>query len=58
MLDWDIDKEIVNCVPNVGNFKVRDTKYEKTIELYWHIKMMVEESYRTKMKLGRWYYYN
>jgi hypothetical protein len=32
--DWDIDVEIKNWVPNPGIFRVRDTKYWRTVDHY------------------------
>jgi len=36
--DWEIDAKIDNWVANIGKSRERETKYMKTIELYWYIK--------------------
>ena len=35
---WEIDAKIDNWVANIGKSRERETKYMKTIELYWYIK--------------------
>jgi hypothetical protein len=48
MPDWEIDEAITNWVLNVGNSRGRDTKYWKTVYLYWHLKMLLGQMLQTK----------
>jgi hypothetical protein len=36
--DWEVYVEIGNSDPDMGSSHARDTKFLKTIDLYWHIK--------------------
>jgi hypothetical protein len=37
--DWEVDVEIGDWVLDKGASRAQDTKYHKTIDLYWHIKL-------------------
>jgi hypothetical protein len=40
-IDKEVDEATTSWVSYVGNTRARETKYWKTIELYWHIKTLL-----------------
>jgi hypothetical protein len=43
----EVAEATIRWVPNVGNTRAHETKYWKTVELYWHIKTFLGEMLHT-----------
>jgi hypothetical protein len=39
--DDEVDEQVGDIVPDLGCTRNRDTKFHRTVELYWHVKTMV-----------------
>lgn len=47
-LDNEIDAVMVARIPNTGSSRSRDTKYNRTIDLYWHMKGLLGRALKDK----------
>lgn len=43
ILNGEVDAEMIAWIPDTDSTRARDTKYYRTVELYWHIKDLLGE---------------
>jgi hypothetical protein len=47
-MEQEVEEATIHWVLDVGTSRERDTKYWKTVELYWHIKNLLGQMLQTR----------